>query len=130
MAAVKPSKTALVVDDDPDILKLISKYLTRLGFAVTAAADGKSAIKALDSSRPSLLCLDMMLPEASGYDVCEHVTKSPGLKGLPILMISARGMPGDRATAEEVGVSEYLVKPFTQAEFDAHVARALQAHPK
>ncbi|MBK7857914.1 MAG: response regulator transcription factor [Archangiaceae bacterium] len=124
---MKPSKTALVVDDDPEIRKLISKYLARLGFAVTMSGDGKSAIKALDAARPTLLCVDNMLPEKSGYDICEYVGKSPTLKGLPILMISARAMPGDRAAAEELGVAEYLVKPFTQAEFDAHVERAMQA---
>lgn len=120
-------QTALVVDDDPEIRKLIVLYMERLGFSVTTAADGRSAIKKLGEARPTLLCLDLMLPESSGYDVCEHVLKTPPLKGLPILMISARTMPEDRAMAEELGVVKYLFKPFTQAQFAAAVKEALAA---
>lgn len=122
-----PAKTALVVDDDPDIRKLITAYLTRLGFAVSQAPDGRRAIKHLNEARPTLLCVDLMLPESSGYDVCEHILKTPALKGMPVLMISARDMPGDRALAEELGVASYLAKPFTQADFVKHVEAAL--HP-
>lgn len=117
--------TALVVDDDPDIRKLISTILVRLGFTVSQASDGRAAIKRLDTERPSLLCLDLMLPESSGFDVCEHVLKTPALSGLPILMISAREMPDSRAMAEELGVHKYLVKPFTQAQFIAGVKDVL-----
>jgi DNA-binding response OmpR family regulator len=118
-------KTALVVDDDPDIRKVLGAYLTRLGFAVSFASDGRSAIKNLDERRPSLLCIDLMLPESSGYDVCEYVRITDTLKGLPILMVSARTMPDDRAYAEELGVKCYLVKPFTQAQFVAAVQETL-----
>lgn len=118
-------KTALVVDDDPDIRKIVTTYLMRLGFAVQQVGNGRDAISRLEEVRPSLLCIDLVLPESSGYDVCEHVSRSEGLRGLPILMMSARTMPGDRAMAEELGVREYLVKPFTQAEFVAHVTRAI-----
>lgn len=118
-------KTALVVDDDPDIRKVLGAYLTRLGFTVSFAADGRSAIKRLDESRPSLLCVDLMLPESSGYDVCEHVRTTEALKGLRILMVSARTMPEDRAYAEELGVKCYLAKPFTQAQFVAAVQETL-----
>ena len=119
-------RTALVVDDDPAIRALIVAHLHRVGFAVIEAADGRTAIKALDAARPTLLCVDLMLPESSGYDVCEHVRKTPGLRGLPILMVSARSMPEDRAMAEELGVRRYLVKPFTQAQFLALVAETLE----
>jgi two-component system chemotaxis response regulator CheY len=117
--------TALVVDDDPDIRRVITVYLERMGFQVTGAADGRSAIKLLDAGRPSLLCVDLMLPESSGYDVCEHARKQEHLRGLPILMISARTMPEDRAYAEELGVTRYLVKPFTQAQFIAEVKQTM-----
>lgn len=117
--------TALVVDDDPDIRKLIATILGRLGFTVTQASDGRDAIRRLDANKPSLLCLDLMLPESSGFDVCEHINNTPALSGLPILMISAREMPDSRAMAEELGVTKYLVKPFTQAEFIAGVKEVL-----
>lgn len=118
-------QTALVVDDDPDIRKVIGAYLTRMGFTVSYAGDGRAAIKKLDEARPSILCVDLMLPESSGYDVCDHVRNSVTLKGLPILMISARTMPEDRAYAEELGVKRYLAKPFTQSQFVALVKETL-----
>jgi two-component system chemotaxis response regulator CheY len=126
---VKAGQTALVVDDDPEIRKIIAIYLKRMGFVVTQAGDGRAAIKQLEAVRPDLLCIDLVLPESSGYDVCEHVLKSERLKGLPILMISARSLPADRAIAEELGVRDYLIKPFSQAEFIAHVNRTLEGTP-
>lgn len=119
------NKTVLVVDDDPEIRKLLATSFERLGFAVTTAADGRTAIKRLDETRPTLLCVDLMLPESSGYDVCEHVNASDKLKGLPILMVSARTMPADRAQAEELGVRVYLSKPFSQAELKTAIEEAL-----
>lgn len=120
------TKTALVVDDDPEIRKLLAASMERLGFSVTQAADGRTAIKKLGEQRPTILCVDLMLPESSGYDVCEHVQKSPTLQGLPIVMVSARTMPEDRAQAEELGVRAYLAKPFTQSELRQAIAAALE----
>jgi two-component system chemotaxis response regulator CheY len=119
-------KTVLVVDDDPEIRKLLATAMERMGFDVTQAADGRTAIKKLGERRPTLLCIDLMLPESSGYDVCEHVQKSPTLNGLPIVMVSARTMPEDRAQAEELGVRAYLAKPFTQTELKQAVSQALE----
>lgn len=122
-------RTALVVDDDPEIRRLLSTGIERLGFSVRQAADGRTAIKRLDEQRPSLLCLDLMLPESSGYDVCEHVQRTPALRGLPIVMVSARALPADRAQAEELGVRAYLAKPFTLAELRQAVVAALEDGP-
>lgn len=119
-------RSVLVVDDDPEIRELLSGALTRMGFAVVEAADGKTAMKRLEEARPTLLCIDQMLPESSGYDVCEHVNKTPTLNGLPILMVSARTMPEDRAQAEELGVRVYLAKPFTHTELKVAVTEALE----
>jgi two-component system chemotaxis response regulator CheY len=119
-------RSVLVVDDDPEIRELLSGALERMGFAVVSAADGKTAMKRLEEARPTLLCIDQMLPESSGYDVCEHVNKTPTLNGLPILMVSARTMPEDRAHAEELGVRVYLAKPFTQTELKVAVTEALE----
>jgi two-component system chemotaxis response regulator CheY len=124
--SAQQKQTVLVVDDDPEIRKMLALALDRMGFTVSQAADGRTAIKRLDETRPSLLCIDLMLPESSGYDVCEHVNKTPALNGLPILMVSARTMPEDRAQAEELGVRAYLSKPFTQAELKQAVAQALE----
>jgi CheY-like chemotaxis protein len=126
---VSGRRTALVVDDDPDIRKIITAWLTQLGFDVRHASDGRAAITALTQSPPLLLCLDLMLPESSGYDVCEHVQRTPALKDVRVLMISARSLPEDRALAEELGARAYLSKPFTQADFVRSVNDALADDP-
>ena len=124
--SVTKGQTVLVVDDDPEIRKLIASTLERMGFTVSEAADGRTAIKRLDAARPSLLCIDLMLTESSGYEVCEHVNQTPQLTGLPVLMVSARSMPEDRAQAEELGVRVFLSKPFTFTELKQAVAQALE----
>lgn len=122
----KQNETVLLVDDDPEIRKLLAAAFTQMGFEVRQASDGRSAIKKLAEARPTLLCIDLMLPESSGYDVCEHINRTPGLEGLPVVMVSARTMPEDRAQAEELGVRAYVSKPFTLAELRAAVSKALE----
>jgi two-component system chemotaxis response regulator CheY len=116
---------ACVVDDDPNVRRVVAGYLNTLGFEVVQAADGRMAIQQLEATRPALLCIDLVLPESSGYAVCEYVRRTEHLKDLAILMISARALPSDLAMAEELGVREYLVKPFSKADFVTHVKRAL-----
>ena len=120
--------TALLVEDDPTFRELIRYYLTDLGFEVVAMSDGRSALEWLKLRTPDLVCLDLMLPETSGYDICERIKKSPQ-KGTPVLMMSARGLPMDRAHAEEVGADAYLVKPFTRTEFINTAGKLLKRDP-
>ena len=113
---------ALVVEDDPEIRKLLRKYLDKMGFEVDEAATGKAALATLDASAPfSLVCLDLMLPESSGYTICERIRATPRLRDTPVLVISARSMPPDRAAAEEVGANAYLIKPIRWNSFQATV---------
>jgi CheY-like chemotaxis protein len=112
-----PRKTALVIDDDPDIRRLVRAYLEKLGMTVQEAATGKAAIELLQAGAPSLVCLDLMLPEISGYEICERIRSSGGTRDLPVLVISARSTPSDRALAEELGASAYLVKPLRRSSF-------------
>ena len=114
-------RTALVVEDDPEIRKLIRKYLEKLGFEVHEAGTGKAALVELAAMTPALVCLDLMLPEMSGYDICRHIRRMPALSEVRVLMISARSMPPDRAQAEEVGADAYLIKPIRWKAFSATV---------
>lgn len=115
---------ALVVEDAPSIRKLMRVYLEELGFEVDEASDGQEAIRLLGASTPALVCLDLMLPRFSGYQVCQFIRQQAALKELPVLVVSARTLPLDRAHAEEAGASAYLTKPFTRAHF-AEQVRAL-----
>jgi two-component system chemotaxis response regulator CheY len=116
-------KVAFVIEDDPEIRTLLRKYLEKLSFEVMEAGTGKSAMALLDDGvMPSLVCLDLILPESSGYDICERIRASPRLQMVPVLVISARSAPPDRALAEEVGASAYLVKPIRWKTFSATVS--------
>jgi two-component system chemotaxis response regulator CheY len=120
------SRIALLVEDAPLFRKMMGEYLRQLGFTdISEASSGRAAIQALEQRRPDLVCLDLVLPDVSGYDLCEYIRGSPALSDVPVLMISARGLPEDRASAEEVGASGYLCKPFTQAEFQRHVEQVM-----
>ncbi len=119
-------RTVLVVEDSPLFRKMVGEFLHALGVRhIMEAANGRSALEQLASSRPDLVCLDLTLPDVSGYDVCEYIRGQPELAGLPVLMISARGTLLDRAQAEEVGADGYLTKPFSQEEFVQQVLRLL-----
>jgi two-component system, OmpR family, response regulator len=118
---VRNNRTALVVEDDPDLRGLVRKHLEAMGMAVTEVAEGRAAILHVAVHRPDLVCLDLMLPELSGYEVCRFMRAEARLREVPILIMSARGLPQDRAYAEQVGASTYLVKPFRRHAFTAAV---------
>ena len=117
----------LVVEDHPDARALVRIYLLALGLEVVDVAEGRSAIRVLESLRPDLVCLDLMLPELSGFEVCEYMRARPALKDVPILVMSARAKPMDRAFAEEVGATAYLVKPFKRSEFSRAVLACMSS---
>jgi two-component system chemotaxis response regulator CheY len=118
-------RKALVVEDHPDARALVRTYLLGMGVEVVDVAEGRSAIRQLESSPPDLVCLDLMLPELSGYEVCEFMRAHPTLKDVPILIMSARAKPMDRAFAEAVGATAYLVKPFKRSDFSRAVSACM-----
>jgi DNA-binding response OmpR family regulator len=124
-AVTQEAQNVLVVEDEPAVRRLIQSYLEHEGMKVEVRGDGRSALDYLTSATPDLICLDLVLPEVSGYDICEFVRKTPRLVRVPILMISARTLPADRAYAEELGVSLYITKPFSRADFLKHVRQLL-----
>ena len=123
----RPRHNVMVVEDDPALRKLVHGYLETLGMAVVSVSDGRAALTHLKDSVPDLICLDLMLPEFSGYDVCDSIRNTPALKDVPILVMSARTLPADRAQALDLGATAYLTKPFNRAEFVKQVRALLPA---
>ncbi|MCL2625932.1 MAG: response regulator [Cystobacterineae bacterium] len=119
------TETALLVEDDPSLRKLVKGYLRLLGFEVVEAPDGRRAMAALKQTSFTLVVLDLMLPESSGYDVLEFM-RVEALNDIPVLVMSARTLPEDRAQAEELGAKRYLTKPFTRAEFTQAVVSSVR----
>jgi len=113
----------LVVDDDAEIRALISEYLTRQGFRVTAVADGVAMNAALEDGRFDLVVLDVMLPGEDGISLCRKLrTRSR----VPIIMLTARGEETDRITGLETGADDYLAKPFNPRELLARINSVLR----
>ena len=122
-----PAPRVLVVEDDPALRRLARVCLESMGLVVDEVSSGKNAIARLEEGRPSLVCLDLMLPEISGFDVCDHMRRTPHLSKIPVLVMSTRTHPVDRAYAEEAGASGYITKPFGIDEFKGVVRTLLRS---
>ena len=112
----------LVVDDDAKIVRLVGTYLEREGYAVTEANDGRSALASVTLDPPSLVVLDVMLPEVDGLSVLEAVRRT---SRTPVIVLSARGTVDDRIDGLARGADDYLPKPFSPAELVLRVRRLL-----
>ena len=121
-----PARPILVVDDDAKIVRLVRTYLERDGFAVVTAADGPAALDAIETHRPALVVLDLMLPELDGRAVIRAVRRDDEAAATPILMLSARGSTIDRIAGLEEGADDYLPKPFSPAELVLRVKSILR----
>jgi DNA-binding response OmpR family regulator len=113
----------LVVDDEPMVREVLSRYLERDGFEVEVAADGELAMAAFDARRPDLVLLDLMLPRLDGFEVFRRI-RARGQS--PVIMITARGEVTDRIVGLEIGADDYISKPFSPAEVVARARAVLR----
>jgi DNA-binding response OmpR family regulator len=118
-------RRALVVEDDPDIVELIAHYLRAEGFEVAAQRDGRRALEELRAGSYHLVILDLQLPGMDGLSLCAELRRDARIRGLPVIMLTARGDEADRVVGLEVGADDYVVKPFSPKELVARV-RALR----
>jgi DNA-binding response OmpR family regulator len=124
--AAIPAAPILVVDDDAKIVRLVRTYLERDGFSVVTAADGPAALEAIETHRPALVVLDLMLPELDGRAVIRAVRRDEEAARTPILVLSARSSTIDRIAGLEDGADDYLPKPFSPAELVLRVKSILR----
>jgi DNA-binding response OmpR family regulator len=116
----------VVADDSETILGLIVVSLKRDGFDPATAADGVGAIAQIREHRPKLLIVDAMMPNGDGYEVCRIVSEDPEIEKPYVIMLSAAAQDSDRQRAMEVGVDEYITKPFSPAAFRKRVREILR----
>jgi len=122
------SHSILVVEDEPSIASFVGMYLEKAGFAVRTASTGQGAIEQADAQAPSLVILDLMLPDLDGIDVCRRIRQR---SDVPILMLTARDDDVDKIIGLEVGADDYLTKPFNPGELVARVKSVLRrANPE
>jgi DNA-binding response OmpR family regulator len=113
----------LVVDDEPMVRDVLSRYLERNGFEVDAVGDGERALAAFEAHRPDLVLLDLMLPKVDGFEVFRRIRAQDDS---PVIMITARGETTDRIVGLEVGADDYISKPFSPGEVVARVRSVLR----
>ena len=117
----------LIVDDHREIRDLVSRALTKEGFRVSAAADGRAMRKVLADSRIDLILLDLMLPGEDGLSLCRSLRAG---SGIPIIMLTAKGDELDRVIGLEMGADDYLPKPFGSRELIARIRAVLRRSPQ
>ncbi len=115
----------LIVDDEKDIVTLISRYAQREGYDVSTADDGSKAIELCRKEDFDLIVMDVMMPDTDGFTACRKIHE---MKDIPVLMLSARGTEYDKLFGFEVGVDDYVTKPFSPKELMARIKVILRRH--
>jgi two-component system alkaline phosphatase synthesis response regulator PhoP len=116
----------LIVDDEQDIVELISYNLEKEGFKTVKVYDGEAALGMVRSEKPDLMILDLLLPKMNGLDVCKAVRRNPEIANLPIIMLTAKGEEIDKIIGLEIGADDYITKPFSVKELVARVRSILR----
>ena len=115
-----------IVDDELDILDLVSINLEKSGFKTAKFEDASGLLNFLESEIPDLIVLDLMLPDIDGFDVCKNLKKNDRFSSIPIIMLTAKGEETDRILGLEFGADDYIVKPFSPRELVARVKAVLR----
>jgi DNA-binding response OmpR family regulator len=115
----------LIVDDDPNALRLIGYALQRQGYEIVVAQTGQQAMDKVQSEKPNLIILDIMMPEIDGYEVLHRLRADPATARVPVILFTARSQVDDKISGFEAGADDYLTKPVTPAELIARVKALL-----
>jgi len=120
-------KKVLVVDDQPQIVRLIQLHLEREGFQVLTGADGEEALEQVRSEHPDLVILDVIMPKKDGFEVLRTIKAAPDLRDTPVIMLTVKTQSADIVEGLREGAELYLPKPFHPRELVALVRRVLEA---
>jgi DNA-binding response OmpR family regulator len=115
-----------VVEDEPDILDLVSLHLKKERLTVRGFLNGSSFLQSLDADPPALVVLDLMLPDVPGFEICRHLRSKEKYQNISIIMLTARSEETDRILGLELGADDYVVKPFSPRELTARVKAVLR----
>lgn len=120
------AKKVLIVDDEPNIVAALEYLLRRSGYEVYVASDGEAALQQMQVVVPDLVLLDVMMPEKSGYDVCQRMREHPEWSRIKIVMLSAKGREAEMSKGLSLGADAYITKPFSNAELVARIGELLR----
>jgi two-component system KDP operon response regulator KdpE len=116
-------RTVLVIDDDPQLIKLVRVNLEAESYRVVTAMDGEAAMNRFHAEQPDLILLDIMLPGTTGYDLCQRIRE---FSSVPIIMLTAKVEDGDKIRGLKLGADDYLTKPFNVQELLARIEAVLR----
>ena len=119
-------RSILAIEDEEDLLELVSFNLSKEGFTVRGVTTGEDALRVARAISPDLILLDLMLPGIDGLDVCRILKRDPATQQIPIIMLTARGEESDIVTGLELGADDYITKPFSPRVLLARVRTALR----
>jgi DNA-binding response OmpR family regulator len=122
------NKLIAVVDDEPDILELVSLHLKNAGFKIKQFLDGESFYRFIDTQIPDLIILDLMLPDMDGLEICKYLRRKDELASIPVIMLTAKSEETDKLLGLELGADDYVTKPFSPKELVARVKAVLGRH--
>ena len=120
------SKLIVVIDDEPDILELVSLHLKRTGFRVKEFLNAEKFFQFISQTIPDLIILDLMLPDADGIEVCKYLKSKQEFTSIPIIMLTAKATETDKVLGLELGADDYITKPFSPRELVARVKAVLR----
>jgi two-component system, OmpR family, alkaline phosphatase synthesis response regulator PhoP len=119
------SKKILVADDEPNIVTALEFLLQRNGFEVQVARNGEEALNLIESGRPDLVLLDVMMPLKSGYEVCKRIRERPDWSQIKVVMLSAKGRDAEVARGLDAGADLYITKPFSTRDLLSKIKQLL-----
>jgi two-component system phosphate regulon response regulator PhoB len=119
----------LAIEDEEDILEVITYNLEREGYRVAGCTDGDAGLSRIRRESPDLILLDLMLPGTDGVEICRRLKSDPTTEGIPVIMVTAKGEESDVVLGLGVGADDYVVKPFSPKELVARVRAVLRRSP-
>lgn len=128
MSARGPRKRLLVIDDEPDFLRLVTQRLTSWGYEVLTATSGEEGWRIAKEQRPDLLLLDILMPRLKGRDLCELLKAHPQTKDIPVMLLTALGLPDHIKAGLDAGAEDYIVKPFDSEDLKDRIRVCLLRH--
>lgn len=120
------NETILLIEDEKNILELVKYNLEQEGFRILTATRGNAGLETALKERPSLVVLDLMLPEMSGLEICKALKQNEKSRTIPIIMLTAKGTESDKIVGLELGADDYMTKPFSPRELVARVKAVLR----
>ena len=119
------AKKVLIADDEPNIVTSLEFLMTKAGYQVQVARTGEEALAMIASFAPDLVLLDVMMPQRSGYEVCQKMRERPEWRHIRIVMLSAKGREAEVSKGLSLGADAYVTKPFSNRELMAQIAELL-----